>query len=124
MNAILLSINPEYVDKILSGEKIYEFRKVRCKKEIDKIFIYSTSPIMKVVGEAVVDDILIGEPQKIWNITSKSAGINKKFFDAYYEGKPQAIAYKLSHIIEYDKPKNLMDYGIKTPPQSFQYITI
>ena len=56
----------------MSGEKLYEYRKVQCKKDVRKIIIYSTSPIMKVIGEAEIEDILIGEPQQIWRITKKN----------------------------------------------------
>ena len=37
MSKILMSIKPEYVDKIFSGEKKYEYRKRLCKKKIDTI---------------------------------------------------------------------------------------
>ena len=124
MCAILLSINPQYVDRIMRGEKIYEYRKSKCKQEVNKIFIYSTSPIMKVVGEADVESILEGSPSKIWEITKNDSGGNKKFYDKYYEDKFQAIAYKLCNIIEYEIPKDLNDFGIKSAPQSFQYINI
>ena len=40
----------------------------------------------------------------------------------YFAGKNQAIAYKLKHIIQYDVPKDLCEYGIKTAPQSFCYM--
>lgn len=56
MCKVLMSINPEHVNNIMSGKKVYEFRKVKCKKKIDSIVIYSTSPIMKIVGEAEVID--------------------------------------------------------------------
>ena len=92
------------------------------KKNVDKIVIYSTSPVMKVVGEADVADILIDEPQAIWKITEKESGIDKAFFDMYYAGKKQAVAYKLKHIIQYDVPKKLSEYGIKAAPQSFCYV--
>ena len=52
MSTVLMSIKPEYVSNILNGKKKYEFRKNACKKEIEKMIIYSTSPISKVVGEA------------------------------------------------------------------------
>lgn len=122
MCTILLSINPQYVERIMSGDKIYEYRKIQCKKNVDKIVIYSTSPVMKVVGEADVADILIDEPQAIWKITGKKSGIDKAFFDMYYAGKNQAVAYKLKHIVQYDVPKKLSEYGIKTAPQSFCYV--
>jgi len=65
MCSILLSINPQHVDNILKGQKSYEFRKTLCKQKVDKILIYSTSPVMKVVGEAEVETVLKGEPDYI-----------------------------------------------------------
>lgn len=124
MCAILLSINPEYVGRIMCGEKKYEFRKNICKKEVDKIIIYSTSPVMKVVGEADIEDILVDEPEKIWNITKEESGVEQTFFDKYYEGRKQAVAYKLNNIVEYEKPKLLKDYGINAAPQSFCYLDL
>ena len=122
MCTIVLSINPEYVDKILSGKKLYEFRKTRCKQRIDKIYIYSTSPIMKVVAEAEVEDILEGTPQEIWKLTKSYSGINKTFFDKYYKNRLKAFAYKLQNITEYEKPFDLSEIGIENAPQSFQYV--
>ncbi|MCM1543118.1 MAG: hypothetical protein NC121_17920 [Blautia sp.] len=89
MCAILLSINPDHVKNILNGTKGYEFRKRACKRHVDKILIYSTNPIMKVVGEAEVEDILIGNPETIWRKTEGRSGIDKAFFDQYYDGRDQ-----------------------------------
>ena len=122
MCSILLFINPSHVENILKGTKRYEFRKRACKRHVDKILIYSTTPIMKVVGEAEVEDILIDEPEAIWKKTEKKSGIDKSFFDKYYENKEQAVAYKLKNVITYQEPRELKDYGINCAPQSFQYI--
>ena len=122
MCAILLSINPQYVERIMCGEKKFEFRKNVCKRNVDKIVIYSTSPVMKVVGEAEVEEVLVDEPQKIWNVTEEYSGVEREFFDEYYEGREQAVAYKLKSVVEYDKPKMLNEYGIKSAPQSFCYL--
>ena len=64
-----MSIKREYVEKILSGEKCFEYRKVAPKLNVDKIIIYSTSPIKKVVGEVVVKNILIEDKEELWNKT-------------------------------------------------------
>ena len=122
MCAILLSINPQYVERIMCGEKKFEFRKNVCKRNVDKIVIYSTSPVMKVVGEAEVEEVLVDEPQKIWNVTEEYSGVEREFFDEYYEGREQAVAYKLKSVVEYDKPKMLNEYGIKSATQSFCYL--
>lgn len=122
MCAILLSINPNHVENILNGTKKYEFRKKACKRHVDKILIYSTNPIMRVVGEAEVEDVLIDNPEIIWKMTEKKSGIDKTFFDQYYEDREQAVAYKLKNVIKYREPKELKEYGISSAPQSFQYI--
>lgn len=79
MCAILLSINPNHVENIMNGSKRYEFRKKACKRKVDKMLIYSTTPIMKVVGEAEIEDILIGDPEIIWEKTEKSLELIDSF---------------------------------------------
>lgn len=122
MCKILLSINPEHVENIFNGNKRYEYRKVKCKQQADKIIIYSTYPIKKVVGEATIEKILEDSPERVWEITNKESGINLRYFEQYYEGREKAVAYKLSNIIKYSKPKELENYGLKAAPQSFVYI--
>ena len=119
---MLISINPEHVDNIFNGSKKYEYRKIRCKQKIDKIIIYSTYPIMKVVGEAKVEKILEDSPDNIWKKTEKYSGIDFKFYQKYFKDKDKAIAYKLVNIKKYNEPKELSNYGIKVAPQSFVYV--
>lgn len=119
---MLISINPEHVENIFNGRKKYEYRKIRCKQDIDKIIIYSTYPIMKVVGEAKVEKILEDSPDNIWEETKKYSGIDLKFYQKYFKNRSKAIAYKLTNIKKYNNPKELSSYGIKTAPQSFIYV--
>ena len=60
-NAAIFAIRPEYAKSILDGTKKYEYRKVACKKPIEKMLIYATAPIMQVVGEADIREVLVGE---------------------------------------------------------------
>jgi len=122
MCKMLLSINPEHVENIFSGVKKFEFRKIRCRSEVDKMVIYSTSPVMKIVGEAEIIDIIEGLPAEVWEQTEEFAGIDKIFFDQYYDGKAKAIAYCLGSVMQYAQPLNLSDYGISFAPQSFIYL--
>lgn len=111
MCKILLSIKPEHVENILSGVKKYKFRKVRCRSDVDKIIIYSTAPVMMVVGEAKIVSIIEDEPQRVWELTANYSGIDKDFFDEYYKEKNKAVAYKLGKIKKYLKPLKLSDFG-------------
>lgn len=123
MCKILISIKPEYVNEILSGRKKYEYRKVKAKKDnVDKMIIYATAPIMKVVAEVEILKILEDTPYLIWENTKEYSGINKSFYDKYYENRNIAIAYQLGKIEKYDEPKELRDLGISYSPQSFIYI--
>ena len=124
MYNMLISIKPEYVENIFNGSKKYEYRKIRCKQDIDKIIIYSTYPIMKVVGEAKVEKILEDSPDRIWEKTKKYSGIDLNFYQKYFKDRSKAIAYKLTNIKKYDSPKELSSYGIKAAPQSFVCIQI
>ena len=122
MCKVLLSINPEYVDMIFSGIKKYEFRKSQCKRPIDGIIIYCTAPVMKIVGEADVLDVLVDEPNRLWKQVKRLAGIKRDFYDSYYNGRKNAVAYQLGEIHQFEKPRDLEEYGIKHAPQSFVYI--
>lgn len=123
MCIMLLSINPVHVEKILEGTKKYEYRKVVSRKDVTKILIYSTTPVKKVIGEADVSNILIDAPENIWKKTKDCSGISKSFFDSYYNGKNLAVAYEIKNVRKYERSKNLSDYGIKTAPQSFLYLS-
>lgn len=122
MCSILLSINPEYVEKIMNGSKKFEYRKRECKRKIDRIVIYSTAPVKKIIGEAEVEKVLVDSLEKIWKITKDFSGIDKIFFDSYYRDKDYAVVYQLKNIVEYSSPRDLSEYGISSAPQSFQYI--
>lgn len=123
MCQMLLSINPEHVENILSGKKQYEFRKVRCKSDVDKIIIYSTAPQKMVVAEAEIEEIIEDDIIEVWRQTKALAGISYDFFRAYYKGKKKAVAYKLVNVEAYEEPRSLSDYGIAFPPQSFVYLS-
>lgn len=122
MCRILLSIKPEYVDKILTGAKKFEYRKTRCTRPVKTIVIYSTHPTRRIIGEATVQCILEGDKDTVWEQTKKEGGISKQFFDAYFKGRQTAVAYKLGPVKKYDNPMKLQDLGLKSAPQSFVYL--
>ena len=93
MCRVLLSINPEYVEKIFSGEKEFEFRKNRCKSDANKMVIYCTSPVMKVIGEADIVEIIEDTPAMVWKRTKEKAGVSKDFYDSYYSGHNLLFIY-------------------------------
>lgn len=120
---VLLSIKPEFVNKIFSGEKRYEFRKVIFRnKGIKTVVIYASSPVSKIVGEFTIDTIIKDSPEVIWGQTKDYAGITEDFFKQYFKGKNKAYAIKVKRSIQYQKPVELSEIGIKCAPQSFMYL--
>ena len=122
MSKILIPIKPEYVDKILSGNKKYEYRKIKPKRKVDKMIIYSTYPIMKVVGEVEIINIIEDNIHNLWESTNQYSGISKDKFYKYFNNKNIGFAYKLGKVIKYDKTKKLTEIGINYTPQSFIYL--
>ena len=123
MSRVLFSINPEYVEKIFSGEKEFEFRKNRCKADANKMVIYCTAPVMKVIGEADIIDVIEDVPSVVWEKTRNKSGVTREFYDSYYAGRTKSVAYKLANIKKYKTPKSLKSLGVLAAPQSFVYLS-
>ena len=122
MCTILLSIKPEYTNRILEGSKKYEFRRSVAKRKVDRILIYSTAPEMKVVAMVEVLGVVKDSPKKLWEKTRSHAGISRPKFMDYYANKSVAYAYQLGKLQKFETPKTLAEYGITAAPQSFVYI--
>lgn len=120
---IILSIKPEYVEKIFSGEKLYEYRKCIFKKSIKNVLIYSTMPEGKIVGEFSIDAIEEAPPKELWEDTKHLSGITKDFFDSYFENRSKAYALKIKDVTKYKNPIDPYKSNFKfVAPQSFRYI--
>ncbi len=121
--SVLLSIKPKYANLIFSGEKHYEFRRSIFKnRPVKKVIVYASSPISKIIGEFEIDNILSLNLVDLWNETMKYAGIDKSFYDNYFDGKESGYAIKVKSYKKYKKHKELRDFNIKQAPQSFAYI--
>jgi len=124
MKAILISIKPQYVEKIINGTKKYEFRKTLPKNICDTMLIYCTSPIKKVVASAKIEEVLSDSLESLWKKTEKYSGINYERFIKYFNNTKIGYAYKLNSVQVFKTPKDIIDYGISIPPQSFFYVNL
>jgi len=85
---ILLSIKPEYANKILDGHKHFEFRKSIFKNPlVSKVLIYATMPVGMVIGEFDIEEVLADRPNQVWMMTSEFAGISQLYFNDYFKGR-------------------------------------
>lgn len=120
---IILSIHPRHIDKILTGEKLYEYRK-RIPKEIRFIVVYATYPVRKIMALIEVDKILSDRPSTIWQMTSEFAGISQEFFFKYFEDKDISYAIKFKNIFKVEPALPIDILGYSNGPQSFIYLDI
>lgn len=122
---VLLSIKPEYAEKILDGRKKFEFRKTLPKAEgVTTVVIYATMPVGKIIGEFEVDSCISQHPKDLWAMTHEFSGITKSFFNSYFKGRATAHAFKVKSAKRYDYPLSLTDLiGTSAAPQSFRYLS-
>ncbi|WP_373033633.1 ASCH domain-containing protein [Sulfurovum sp.] len=121
--SVLLSIKPKYVDAIVKGEKKYEFRKKIFKSNnVKKIYIYSSSPVQKIIGYFELNNVFTAHPKDIWEKCSKYGGIDETNFFQYYEGRDQGYSLFIENLVLFDEaicPYSRFEAFI--PPQSYIY---
>ncbi|WP_243472773.1 hypothetical protein [Winogradskyella sp. MH6] len=120
---VILSIKPEFANKIFNGTKKFEFRRTLFKKkEVNKIVVYASAPISKVIGEFEIEDIVHEDVDTLWNKTSDYSGISFDYYFEYFQGKEAGYAIKVKNPKKYEKELCIMqNFGIR-PPQSFAYL--
>lgn len=120
---VILSIKPAFAEKIFDGTKKYEFRRAIFKnQQIEKVLVYASSPVKKIIGEFEIDKIISLDLLSLWNTTSQHSGITKDYFDEYFVNKERGFAIKIKNIKRYITTKCIRaDYHL-IPPQSFLYL--
>lgn len=120
---VILSIKPEFANKIFEGKKKYEFRRAIFKNpNVKKVVVYSSSPVQKIIGEFEIEKIIFHELETLWDKTKKYSGISKDFFFQYFGDKEYGFAIKIKNTKLYRTPKCIReDYNL-FPPQSFLYL--
>ena len=131
MKSVMISIHPKWCELIANGKKTVEVRKTKPKIETPfRCFIYETKgkiPVSKsldkicggiVIGEFVCDKIL-----SIWSRYAGTDGDDCLSFDEReaYLGAKMGYGWHISDLQIYDKPKELSEFGLKRPPQSWCY---
>jgi predicted transcriptional regulator len=121
---VLLSIKPHFAEHIFDGKKKYEYRRtIFNRKDVQKILVYASSPVKKIIGEFHISSLIYDKPELIWLRTRTSAGISKDLFFRYFVGKDKGYAIGIKHAKEYGTPFDPVDIIRDfVPPQSFMYI--
>lgn len=120
---VLLSIKPQFADLIFSGKKRYEFRRsIFRRHDVDRVIVYASSPISKVIGEFEIDEVITADLHSLWKKTKAYAGISREYFFNYFSDRNAGHAIRVKSYTIYDSPLCIENtFGIKAP-QSFAYL--
>ena len=145
MKEILMSIRPEWVCKILNGEKTIEIRKTAPKCELPvTVYIYCTKAkkqndcsgkvIARFTMRKVEDVLLVEGPYPCdalrYDCRTRTL-IPSEFYDrscllptevtGYGNGR-KVYAWHISDLQIFDEPKDLSEFYLKKAPQSWCYV--
>jgi predicted transcriptional regulator len=118
MPKILLSVNPGRVRNIFNGSKLFEFRRVVCRRPPSAPVVYAAAPEGAAAGEAAAGEAVTGDVDKVWSLAGRGAGMSHESCPACRAGKKTAAAFRLGKIAKYPGPLTLADLGPARPPRS------
>ncbi|WP_066426518.1 ASCH domain-containing protein [Anabaena sp. 4-3] len=133
-NILLLSIKPKYAEKIFSGKKQVELRRVRSRLNTDDlVLVYVSSPTKALVGSFQVDQIIQIEIQKsskdlneFWHKVKNIAGITSQEFQSYYHGASVMVGIFVKNLRTLPEPIDLTQLREILPefrpPQNYRYL--
>lgn len=123
---VVLSIRPQYSEKILAGSKTVELRR-RFPTSAPSgtiAYIYSTSPVRAMVGVAEIKDVLRMPVHELWTEFEDTAFIERGDFDKYFEGVDFGYALLFDDVKTFSRSIPLAElreqFGFE-PPQSYLY---
>ncbi|MBZ9669814.1 helix-turn-helix domain-containing protein [Mesorhizobium sp. ES1-3] len=123
---VVLSIRPQYSEKILEGRKTVELRR-RFPLSAPGgtiAYIYATSPIRAMVGMTEIKSVLKLPVDQIWTDFEEAASIGREEFRKYFEGLDFGCVLLFDDIRAFSRPVPLDElrqrFGFE-PPQSFLY---
>jgi predicted transcriptional regulator len=119
---VVLSIKPQFANKIFDGTKKFEFRKAIFKNQnVTSVLVYASSPVQKVIGEFEIGEIFNFDLKTLWDKTKEHSGITEDYFYEYFENREHGFAIQIKNQVRFTKPKCLREDYDLTPPQSFAY---
>lgn len=119
----LFSIHPDYANALLDGTKRVEFRRMALPADVNRVVVYATSPVQRIVGFLEVAGVDQAPPGDAWRTYREVGGISKHAFDKYYTGATSAYVIHVKNPVRLATPLRLGDLGdTLRPPQSFMYL--
>jgi predicted transcriptional regulator len=124
---LLLSIRPQYAEKIFDGTKKVELRRIKPNVNSgDTVFVYVSSPVKALRGKFIVDKVLQEAPEKLWEQIKNDVGLTKEEYKSYFEGASFGFGIYLKAVQDMPSPLSLGElrelWSNFHPPQSYKYL--
>lgn len=123
--AVLLSIKPKYADLILAGTKTVELRRSWPSNDVGVMVIYSSAPVQRLTGIALIEEIRECDPGTLWEVAqAHGGGVSEEELKEYIGKKSIAYGVMLGRVEAAEvlvDPKDL--FPSFTPPQGFLYLS-
>lgn len=123
LTSVILSIKPIYAQAIIDGTKKVEFRKKIFKRNVEKVFIYSSMPKKMIIGYFTISNIIEDSPKNLWERFKDIGGIKKNDFFEYYKNVETGFSIQIDKVVKFDKEIEPEDFIEEfCAPQSYIYI--
>lgn len=126
MLAVIMSMKPEWWEKIQTGEKTLEIRKSAPKHENNPAIEWPMLVLVYVSGTGAVQGQFICQG---WIKTNLLENLEKRScvpLDELreYANRKSLYGWMISSVEKYETPEPLAEFGISRPPMSWQYIEL
>ena len=122
---LVMSLKPKFARAIFSGKKSVEIRKVfSLNWEGLCVVIYASAPDQVLLGQARIQSVVKGVPERIWGTFGSNIGGAKEEFDSYVGSAKEVYAISLADPVSFqtDIPlvqvSHLVRENLK-PPESY-----
>ncbi|WP_068688965.1 ASCH domain-containing protein [Culturomica massiliensis] len=123
LTSVILSIKPEYAKAIMSGKKRVEFRRKIFKRPVNKVYVYSSSPVKKIIGFFIIDSIIEDSPLRLWAQFKEIGGINEKDFFNYFNEVEKGFSILIKEYKKFGRGIDPADFFENfCAPQSYIYL--
>lgn len=123
--AVLLSIKPKYADLIIAGSKTVELRRSWPSNDIGVMVIYSSAPIQRLTGIALIKEVRECDFESLWKVSQEhGGGVTYEELQDYIDKKKHSYGVMLGRVAPAEvlvDPKDL--FPTFTPPQGFLYLS-
>jgi predicted transcriptional regulator len=92
-----------------------------------EVFIYATSPVMRIVGSFTVDRVVRWQVGPLWQMVKDLGGVTRTEYDRYFEGSDFGVGIFIKNAVQLGSPISLETirqvWSGFHPPQGFIYLS-